>query len=454
MRLRSGMPYTISKLLPHALIALLVAPILAPAFASAMTFTVLHQFCRQKNASNYCNDGSNIIAGLVRDGAGNLFGEAYYGGSQDAGTVFELVNNAGAYTFKRVWSFCTYTFNGQCEGQNPLGGLIADVDGNVYGVTEGGGTGASGTAFELYPAKALSHRLNVMWFFCADTTFPDCPTGSIPLGLTYAGIETGALFNGTSPLYGITFDGGADNSDPDLYGAGTFFSLQWMQGKYTVLWNFSFSDGYNPRGLGPDAAGNFYGTTAHKVDGASPDGGTVFELSPSGSSYTHTDLYTFCSRFHCADGAGPVNGPLARDKFGRLVGVTVCGRGSCSNSGILYRVDGSTERRLHVFCSQTNCADGDAPGAEVIIDSHGNIFGTTSAGGAGANCTVGSGCGVVFEYSSAGVYSVLWNFCSRANCTDGRAPEAPLIVDASGDLYGTTNSGGLYGQGTVFRLTP
>lgn len=441
------------KLLERALVltALIVG---ASNTVYATTFTVLHQFCSHKNASGFCNDGSNVRAGLVRDSSGNLYGEAYEGGLQNDGTVFELVNNSGAYSFRRLWSFCTYTFGGHCDGQNPGGGLIADVNGNVYGVTAYGGIGESGTAFELYPANDLSHRLNILYFFCAQTTYPDCPDGSSPVGLTYAGAQTGALFDGTSPLYGTAFAGGADNSDPDLDGAGTAFKLEWMQGKYTVLWNFSFNDGYHPLLLVPDSAGNFFGTTLHKVDGASPDGGTVFELSPSGASYTHTDLHTFCSLSKCADGAGPL-GRLAIDKLGRLVGLTQCANGSCFESGLLYRLAGSTERRPHIFCTtQPNCPGGGGPLAGAIIDAHGNIFGTTSLGGTGANCNFGNGCGVVFEYSSAGVYSVLWNFCTRASCTDGNEPAAPLIMDASGNLYGTTNAGGLYGQGTIFRLTP
>ncbi len=177
----------------------------------------------------------------------------------------------------------------------------------------------------------------------------------------------------------------------------TWAATNW---KEKVLLNFSGTDGSNPVvGLIFDAAGNLYGTTGR---GGAYGYGTVFELTPNGSG-------------------------------------------------------GWTETVLYNFCSQTNCTDGAIPSASLILDAAGNLYGTTWAGGTGSAtfCTApGPNCGTVFELTPSGEETVLYNFCSQTNCTDGANPSASLIFDGAGNLYGTTQNGGTYSSGTVFGLTP
>lgn len=120
------------------------------------------------------------------------------------------------------------------------------------------------------------------------------------------------------------------------------------------------------------------------------------------------------------------------------------------------------ESVLYNFCSQGGvyCTDGNQPFAGLIADSSGNLYGTTKGGGStnGSDCNVGyCGYGTVFKLAPSGssyTKIVLYNFCSQSDCTDGANPFAGLIVDAAGNLYGTTNHGGANGGGTVFKLAP
>jgi uncharacterized repeat protein (TIGR03803 family) len=110
-----------------------------------------------------------------------------------------------------------------------------------------------------------------------------------------------------------------------------------------------------------------------------------------------------------------------------------------------------TESVLYSFCTQANCTDGAYPQAGVVFDQEGNLYGTTLFGGA-SNCK--EGCGVVFKLTPKGKYEAHYTFCMKTNCTDGAEPSAGLVFDQRGNLYGTTLSGGAYGEGTVFKLTP
>ena len=115
---------------------------------------------------------------------------------------------------------------------------------------------------------------------------------------------------------------------------------------------------------------------------------------------------------------------------------------------------GTTFTTLYNFCSQPSCTDGSTSYTSLIRDAVGNLYGTTSFGGANSGANGGTGAGAVFEVNNAGQETVLYSFCTAANCTDGALPTAPLVEDAAGNLYGTTSSGGIYNSGTVFKLEP
>jgi len=272
--------------------------------------------------------------------------------------------------------------------------------------------------------------------------------------------------DGAGNLYGTTREGGANKG-------GVVFQLApsgtgWSE---TVLYSFcsqsNCTDGANPAaGLIMDGAGNLYGTTIFGGTG-SPANGTVFMLTPdpTGTVWTETVLYLFCSQTNCADGANPRAG-LIMDATGNLYGTTQGGGGH--GSGVVFELTPDptgtvwTETVLYSFCSQTpNCADGSGPVAGLIMDAAGNLYGTTFRGGNGADIF---GNGVVFELTpdptgTVWTETVLYSFCSQTNCADGNLPLAGLIMDAAGNLYGTTSVGGsnfasscINGCGVVFEL--
>ena len=229
--------------------------------------------------------------------------------------------------------------------------------------------------------------------------------------------------------------------------------------KYKTLHKFTGGkDGAFPlASLIFDQAGNLYGTTA---EGGAHHKGTVFKLAPNADgSWRESVLYNFCSRTYCGDGTEP-EASLIFDQAGNLYGTTH--GGGALDQGTVFKLtpnaDGSwRESVLYSFCSRTNCSDGRFPEASLIFDQAGNLYGTTFAGGDQELCLAG-GCGVVFKLTpnSKGGWNerVLHRFCSRANCGDGGVPVGSLIFDQAGNLYGTTAEGGALNQGTVFKLTP
>jgi uncharacterized repeat protein (TIGR03803 family) len=270
----------------------------------------------------------------------------------------------------------------------------------------------------------------------------------------------GLIEDSSGNLFGTTALGSDTLCDlGEVFGCGIVYELVKSPNGYTekVLYSFGSSspthDGATPfAGLIMDAAGNLYGTTTY--GGSSnciiyigTDGcGTVFELANSPTGYTENVLYTFTAG---SDGAYPYAG-LTMDSSGNLYGTTYEG-GACSLGTVFELANSSgsyTERVLHSFgCSST---DGWSPYAGLIMDSSGNLYGTAESAGDLAACG-GFGCGIVFELvNSGGSYTetVLYSFTG----TDGQTPSGALIFDSLGNLYGTTQAGGQYGDGTVFEL--
>ncbi len=308
----------------------------------------------------------------------------------------------------------------------------------------------------------------MLYGFSGFCTQPGCANGTYP--------EAGLIEDASGNLYGTTSAGGSSN----LW--GTVFKLTPNGSSYTesVLYNFcsqggtSCTDGANPvAGLIEDASGNLYGTTANggaNYSSSCNEGscGTVFRLAPnSGGGFTQTVLYSFCAQggTGCTDGANPLAG-LDEDASGNLYGTTWQGGATIpdgdrtTTGGTVFELapngnGGYSESVLYTFCSQSGCADGEWPTAGLIEDTSGNLYGTTSAGGAtitvSGNTTTG---GTVFKLTPKGdgSYSetVLYSFCSQSGCTDGLWPTSSLIEDASGNLYGTTTAGGGIIDGTVF----
>jgi uncharacterized repeat protein (TIGR03803 family) len=319
----------------------------------------------------------------------------------------------GAQTFTVL-----HGFTGSPDGSGAAAGLTRGPDESFYGTTEGGGKFGSGTVFQMY-AKG---KVRIIYSFCH---VENCTgDGSDPFGSVIrdeAGNLYGTTFNAAVGFFGIVFR---------LDGKGVETVLH----SFTGLPN---GDGANPGGtLLRDAAGNLYGTTeggglqcSQSISGC----GTVFKVDASGNE---TVLYRFSGG---SDGGIPGAG-LIKGPSGNLYGTTYVGGAGC---GVIFSLTrGGAESVLYSF----NCSGGDGSGplSGLIIDGHGNLFGTTAFGGS-------YGQGSIFEVTAAGKEEVLYSFAGST--TDGCTPlYGSLSRDGAGNLYGTTVFCGRYGNGIVFRL--
>jgi uncharacterized repeat protein (TIGR03803 family) len=341
--------------------------------------------------------------------------------------VLALACVAQAQTFSVL-----LTFNG-ANGAGPDGGVLLDDAGNIYGTTVLGGTGRCPEGCGVvYMLNSAVRQVGVVSFDGSD--------GSVP--------RAGLLRDASGNLFGTTANGG-DMSCYPPYGCGTVFKMS-RAGKETVLHRFNGT----PDGAGPvavlveDEEGNLYGTT--EVGGLK-GGGTVFKIDAVGHE---TILHNFAGPSGGGDGEYPHAGVI-RDAEGNLYGTTY--GGGALSEGTVYQINASgIETVLHSF---TGGPDGGRPASALLIDSSGNLYGTTQYGGNG-EC-YGNGCGVLFELSPQldGTWdeAVLYVFCSQPGCSDGAAPvTGPLVRDAAGTLYGATFSGGddrdCGGCGVVYRL--
>jgi uncharacterized repeat protein (TIGR03803 family) len=369
---------------------------LAPDATGGFFFTTLHAFSG--------SDGALLRGALFQGSDSNLYATTSQGGPSGGGTVFKLGLDG---TLSML-----HAFLGGDDGDQPVANLLQGSNGNLYGTTFLGGASRTGTVFALAPDGSGFSTLH---------TFLGDSGGAYPLG--------GLLEGSDGNLYGTTNWGGFC---PD-YSCGTVFKLA-PDGTLTTLHYFSRSDGALPRGgLLQRSDGNLYGTTSY---GGASDEGTVFKLAPDG---TLTTLHAFSG----SDGAYPFAG-LLQGSDGNLYGTTDSG-GSCSANvtygcGTVFTLapNGSLTT-LHAF----NGSDGAYPFAGLLQGSDGNLYGTTSRGGA-------SDVGTVFKLAPDGTLTTLHAFSGG----DGAWPEAGLLQGSDGNLYGTTDSGGVGGLGVVFRLQP
>jgi len=409
--------------------------------ASAYTLKTLHSFCNEAN----CGDGDTPRNGVLVDSSGNVFGTTEFGGKYNKGVVFKLIPNATRtkYTEHILYSLCKKA--GCPFGAYPDSEPIMDVDGDLYLTTQGGGSHTDGAVIKMRPVSN-GWVISVIHSFCAQP--PDCPDGGVPASaLTYAGKESGALWNESSPLFGTTNTGGTNNK-------GTAYELSPNGSGWThqVLHNFnSPSESAYPSALLEDPSGNLFGVT---YMGGNNGVGVLYKLAAG--SWTETTLHNFCADANCTDGSGGF-GRLAMDGAGNIFGTTLIG-GSGANCpepdgcGVAFeRTAGGNYKVIYNFCAKTNCNDGNEPAAGLNIDGAGTLFGTTHLGGPATLGTVFT----LTHGSNKWNNQVLYAFCSEQNCTDGAGPGSPVAFDGSGDVYGTTDEDGANGSGgTVYRLKP
>jgi uncharacterized repeat protein (TIGR03803 family) len=366
------------------------------------------------------NGGFHPAASLYIDSSGNIFGTTTTGGIYGDGTVFEIAEPGNAFS-----TLISFTGSGGTyPGSTPEAGLISDGNGNLFGTTEYGGTSGDGTVFEL---AGPSHNFSTL------------------LSLT----GTGGAYPGANPQAGLNSDGNGNLFGTTSFGGtssdGTVFELTGPSHTFSTLLSFTGNSGTNPgtdpeAGLASDANGNLIGTT---YQGGASNDGTVFELA--GSSRTFSSLFSFTGTSGTHLGANPQAG-LAPDNSGDLFGTTY--QGGTSNDGTVFELVGSGHTFSSRFSFTGNVGFGSFPGeypmAGLVSDGNGNLFGTTQQGG--------NGIGTIFELAGFNhTFSSVVDFAIGGAPPGGYWPEASLISDGNGNLFGTTWYGGTYGYGTVFE---
>jgi hypothetical protein len=396
------------------------------------------------------NNGANPVGSLLLDASGNLYGTAAGGGSSCAaygssgcGIVFELTPSPNG-----MWTDSTlYSFTGGNDGMAPNSGLVRDSQGNLYGETSASGGsqicagGGCGTVFRLTPSPNGTWTEKIVYSFTGTD-------GVEPVG--------GLTFDAAGNLYGVAFYGG----NIDGCGCGTVFGLsptlsgQWTE---TTLHVFGGGDDANPWGsLVFDPQGNLYGTA---TDNSTGFNGEVFELSPvAGGGWSHNVIYALGqgNPTNSSEGVWPFAG-LTIDARGNLYGTSY--GGGIADEGLVFMLTPGAGGAwtFSVIYNFQGGADGQLPYSRPVFDTAGNLYGTTTQGGGSPVCNVGTlnlGCGTIYELTPApgGTWkeTVLHAFTGG---TDGTDPQAGLILDSIGNLYGTAAYAGDNNNGVVFSYT-
>jgi uncharacterized repeat protein (TIGR03803 family) len=393
-------------------VILLLSCTAAPA-AFAQTFTLLYSFTGG-------TDGGNPSDGLVLDSAGNLYGTTGYGGTGNCtqnglsgcGTVFK-VTNQGTETV-------LYSFQGSPDGEYPWSGVVLDGRGDLFGTTVNGGLG-----FGILFALDKSGTEHILHRFTGKTDGAN-PAPSL-------------TFDRAGNLYGTTDAGGDLSCSIRGEGCGTLFKLSSKGGVTIHRFAGAPSDGRGP-GYGAvliDDAGNLYGTTG---EGGTADDGTIYKVDQNGK---YSVLYSFSGG---SDGCEPL-GNLAIDENGNLYGTaSACGD---YDGGTIFRVNSNGSLFVLYSFGVDGPQGGNAPFGGVTRDRTGNLYGTTLFGG-GCDLVLG-GCGTVFKFNSNGTMTILHSF---EGYPDGASPWDNVILDAAGNVYGTTSTLGSGNAGTVWKIAP
>lgn len=379
--------------------------------ALAQTLTVLHSFTGGA-------DGGNPYAGLTRDAAGHLYGTAENGGA-GYGTVFEVKRAGSGWTFAPL-----YTFAGRDDGASPDGRVTIGPNGTLYGVTAyGGGTTncsgkGCGTVYNLRPPPRACTSALCPWTETVLHAFgtQDPQDGIVPTGEV--------TFDAAGNLYGVTSNGG-------VLLLGTLYQLTPSNGAWTedVLHDFlGGQDGIYPWfNLVFDRSGNLYGTAG----GGQVSGGVVYEFTPSQSGWVESIVHAFVP---FSEGSSPAG--IIMDSAGNLYGGTATG--GQLGSGTLYQLSPSGGNWTFNVLEQVPGGIACGVSGPLVMDSAGTLYGTTTCGVAG----------VIFELSPSNggwTYTELYHFTGGG---DGLSPNGGVVLDADGNLYGTTSNGG---GGNCFR---
>lgn len=368
--------------------------------------------------ANFNGKNGSVPGPVIQATDGNFYGTTYYGGAYSQGNVFRMTP---AGKLNSIYSFCSQP---NCaDGQRPQTAPVLGSDGNLYGVTNSGGSSVnSGVFYKM----TLAGKITTLYSFCA--TGGPCDDGQYP---------TGVIQGSDGSFYGTTESGGKFNS-------GTIFQIS-PSGAFKLLYTFcslaNCADGGIP--LFPPmqgSDGNLYGGT----NAGGNDGGEVYELTLEG---TFKVLQSFCYPFsaRCYAGAYPTR--LVQDADGNLFGTAA--NGGSYNSGTVFEI-ASTGKfiGLHRF----TYSGGVAATWGLTLASDGNLYGVATDDANFASATgnnVPNIYGIIFQITPGGEFTTLASFYD--------APIGPLFQGTDGNLYGTTDEGGPgdsgYGYGTVFKLS-
>lgn len=387
--------------------------------AQAQTFTVLHSFTG--------GVGGSQTGELTIDQGGNLYGYAG-GGTYSAGFVYQLKrnHNGGGWVFNVL-----HMFEGGDDGNGP-GPLIFGPDGALYGTTDGGLYG-SGTIFKLTPPATLCKTPLCPWVKTVLYNFTGGNDGTGP--------EGPIAFDQQGNIYGVTGLGGST-------GNGVIFQLTQSNGTWTenVLFNNTPADGYNPYdGVITDKVGNIYGVFGEGGSYPCPYfNGVVYEVSPSASGWTFSVLHCFA---YVNDGSFPTGG-LLLDPSGSLLGTTSSGPGypQDDKGGVFFSLTpgngGWTESVLYDFVG----GFGGGPYASLTMGANGTLYGTTLRDpdmyGSVFQLTLFNG-----HWTSQTLHTFAYYF-------DGAGPMSNVVIDSQGNLFGTSGFAGPGGYGTIWEITP
>jgi uncharacterized repeat protein (TIGR03803 family) len=420
-----------------------------------------------------------------------------------AGIAVAPIAPAHATSEATLYSFCAQSFCAQtncADGSTPAG-IVMDSSGVIYGATASGGTKGTGTIYRLVPTTGGKYKHQVIYNFCmlaacADGVAPNpgiiIDVGGNLYGTTEAGgTGFGTIFElspnaahtkwtlqtlvtfcvtscaGYNPLTGLIYAGKSGgmpyNGTSILYGFGNptsdqsgMYALTHVRNHWTLKSQtcepIACPDGGIPNyDFSMDPSGNIYGVSG----GGQFGDGQVYELSLSGGIWNTTTVWSFCHAPPCFDGSNPTTG-VALDSAGTLYGTTLWG--GSRTEGILYKVvrgNPVTQTVLYNFCLLTDCVDGrGAQGNDLLVDGSGNIYGTTPIGGGHDFDPQKMGEGVLFEMIGGTTMHTYYKFCGQPNCSDGAKPSANLLLGPSGTIIGTTLLGGTHGAGTIYKLTP
>jgi uncharacterized repeat protein (TIGR03803 family) len=375
--------------------------------ALAQTEAVVYNFCSLAD----CTDGYKANGRLIAGSGGNLYGTTLSGGSGASGTLYQLSPDG---TETVLYNFGVTTG----DGWEPSLGVTMDKQGNFYGVTEAGGAYGKGTVFKISSdgSETILHSFGATR---SDGTYPYGPV----------------VLDKKGNVYGSTNEGGEYACGFGGAGCGTVFKID-TDGKESILHSFQGNtDGYFPySGPSIDGQGNLYGTT---VAGGSAKEGIVYEVTNKG-------VYSILCNFGAgaSDGIDPF-GTLTVDANGNVYGVA--NQGGAFFDGVVFKLTpGSSWTETTLYTFGTNKNDGSAPWGGLVLDGQGNLYGATYEGGL-------YGAGTVFEITPPGTETILYSFSGNS---DGGSPSGGLIRDSRGNLYGPAYSGGSNGNGVIYKVSP